>query len=756
MKKIILLLALLFSANAYGQIIHTIAGNGFAGYTGDGIPATASSLHTPYGICVDAAGNIYIPDGGNRRVRKISPAGTISTIAGTGVLGYSGDGGPATAAQLFEPTCVFVDAANNVFIADEYNNCVRKINPAGIITTLAGTGTSGYTGDGGPATAARLYYPYSITADALGNVYIADRGNHCIRKINTAGIISTFAGTGTSGYSGDGGPATAARFFQPVSLCLSTSGDMYITDWGNRRVRKINPAGVISTIAGDGTFSFADGVPAVSTGLSNPYGVSIDCNGNIYVGEYTGYRIRRINAAGIIHTIAGNGTFGYTGDGGPATAAQLYYPIALSLDAAGDMLVSDQGNNCIRKITNPGTGTTISGPSVICVGGTGSYTAAVAGGTWGSITGRASISGAGVATGVSSGVDTITYTGCSSLSRFPVTVSTTPTVASISGPDTVCAGATITLINPTTGGMWTSSAAGIATVASGTGTVTGISAGVSAITYTLTTSCGTATTSRTVTVIPLPTVAPISGPNVICDDNGIDLTNPTPGGVWSSTNTSIAVVSATGHVNGFPYGVDTIMYTVSNGCGTAAALHTVTVMTLPAISPISGPNTVCRDSTITLTDTTSGGTWSSTFTSITTVGATGIVTGITAGTDTIRYSKTNACGTASAFKVIRVLNCDSILSAPPGYQLPDDVAIVPNPAKGSFLITGNIDTPPGSETEIEILELRGRCVYKSKFIAPDGRITHMVATEKALPGGLYVVVVKTAVACKVKRLLIQE
>lgn len=753
MRSFLLLILFIAAINTHGQIITTIAGDGFGGYSGDGGPASVARLNTPYGIFADASGNIYIPDGGNRCIRKISSSGVITTVAGTGILGHTGDGGPATAAQMHEPTCVCLDGAGNMYIADQYNNCIRKVNAAGIISTFAGTTVGGYSGDGGPATAAKLNYPYSVIADATGNVYIADRLNNRIRKVDLSGTITTVVGTGTTGYTGDGGPATAATLFQPVSLCLSPGGDMYVTDWGNKRVRKINPAGIISTFAGNGTPTFVEGVAAVSSGLDYPYGVSIDCGGNVYIADFTNYRVVRVNTSGIVNSIAGNGTFGYSGDGGAATAAQLYYPIALSLDAAGDMLVSDQGNNVIRKITNPGAGGIISGPNNVCVGGTATLTSSLAGGSWSTTTGRVSITSGGVYTGLTVGVDTIEYTGCSSVSRYPVTVNTTPTIAAISGPDTVCAGSTITLTDPTSGGTWTSGATATATIGA-TGVVTGVAGGTATITYRVTTSCGTASAYKTVTVSPLPTVSPITGPTFICNDTGITLANATPGGTWSSINTLIAAVNSVGHVNGFTTGVDTIMYTVTNGCGTASASYTVTVMTLPAVSPVSGPSSVCEDSSITMTDTTSGGIWSVSSGAIATISTTGIVTGVTAGTVTISFSKTNLCGTASMTAIVSVVDCDTILTTK-CVNIPQKFVVSPNPANTTFTISG-VAGADDHEILLELRDMPGRMVYHTQLKIKNGSISESVTVPEDIQSGIYILSLHNSTGRHSQPLVIQR
>ena len=226
-----------------------------AGYVplGDGGAATAAALMNPGGVAVDAAGTLYIADTDNNRIRKVTTAGVITTVAGNGLAGAGGDGGQAVFASLHSPHGVAVDAAGNLYIADTDNNRIRKVTPAGIITTVAGTGISGHSGDGGPATAARLNYPVGVAVDAAGNLYIADTGNSRIRKVTPAGVITTLAGTGIGGYSGDGGPATAAQLKYPFGVAVDAAGNLYIADSGNNSIRKVTPAGIITTVAGNGT-----------------------------------------------------------------------------------------------------------------------------------------------------------------------------------------------------------------------------------------------------------------------------------------------------------------------------------------------------------------------------------------------------------------------------------------------------------------------------------------------------------------------
>ncbi|MCB4791286.1 MAG: carboxypeptidase regulatory-like domain-containing protein [Elusimicrobia bacterium] len=340
--------------------ITTIAGNGTAGYSGDGGAATSAQLNTPGEIALDNIGNIYIADQTNKRIRKINSSGIISTIAGTGTAGFSGDGGLATSAQLSSPYGITVDTSNNVYFTDLNNVRVRKINALGIISTIAGTGIVGFSGDGGSATSAKLVSPVGIKVDALGNIYITDGVNYSqatissrVRKISTSGIISTFAGTGTQGYTGDGGPATSAQFYYPFGIAADTSGNVYISDYDTHSsvVRKINASGTISTIAGTGTAGFSgDGGLATSAKLNMPTGLAIDISSNIYI--YDGSRIRKISASDIISTIAGNGTAGYSGDGGIATSASIKDSGGgVAVDVSGNVYISDRYNHCIRKLT---------------------------------------------------------------------------------------------------------------------------------------------------------------------------------------------------------------------------------------------------------------------------------------------------------------------------------------------------------------------------------------------------------------------
>jgi len=329
--------------------ITTIAGTGKSGFSGDGGPASRARLASPTGVAVDRQGIVYIADHGNARVRKVNGK-TITTIAGTSSAGFSGDGGPATAAQLSQPDGLAVDAQGNVYIADYGNHRVRKVNPAGVITTIAGTGKQGFSGDGGPATAAQLDFPEGVGVDGRGNVYIADTGNSRVRRVSASGTMTTIAGTGEVRFSGDGGRATSASLSRPTDVAVDGSGNLYIADFLNYRVRKVSPGGTIMTIAGNGgRDSFGDGRRATAAELI-PTSLAVDRQRNVYIGDFHNDRVRKVTPAGTITTIAGTGLRGVRGDNGPATAAQLADPSGVAVDAQGNLYIADTGNHRVRKV----------------------------------------------------------------------------------------------------------------------------------------------------------------------------------------------------------------------------------------------------------------------------------------------------------------------------------------------------------------------------------------------------------------------
>lgn len=354
---------ILLSQTGNAQIITTIAGIGTAGYNGDGILATAAQFNGVQGLAIDAAGNIYAADISGNRIRKITVStGLISTIAGTGTGGYNGDGILATAAQINIPSALAFDGNGDLFFTDRYNHRIRKITTStGIISTVAGTGTAGYNGDGIAATTAQLNNPNEVSFDTSGNLYIADWINHRVRKVNySTGIITTIAGTGTGGYNGDGIAATAAQINGPCGIIFDKAGNIYIAEYGGARIRKITiSSGLISTITGTGTGGYnGDGIAATSAQLAGCAYIRFDGAENMYIGDASNARIRKITkTTGIISTIAGTGTTGYNGDGIAAASAQLNYPFFICFDDTKcNMYIADYYNNRIRKITGGFTG----------------------------------------------------------------------------------------------------------------------------------------------------------------------------------------------------------------------------------------------------------------------------------------------------------------------------------------------------------------------------------------------------------------
>ena len=317
--------------NTVTGTINTLAGNGTGGFAGDGGLATSAELKIPFGVAVDSAGNAYIADAQNNRIRRVSTTGIITTVAGNGSAGSAGDGGPAVSASLNNPTGVAIDATGNLYIADQYNNKIRVVNIAGLISTFAGNGTVGNGGDGGPATAAALYYPGGVALDGLGSMYIADTNNHRIRKVNiSTGTITTIAGSGSVGYSCAAGVATAVGLHNPFGVAADASGNIYIADTYNQCIRKVT-AGNITTLAGNGIASFGgDGGPATSASLNYPSGVVVDGVGDIYIADVVNNRVRMVSPLGMITTLAGTGVAGFSGDGGPAPAARLYNPTGVA------------------------------------------------------------------------------------------------------------------------------------------------------------------------------------------------------------------------------------------------------------------------------------------------------------------------------------------------------------------------------------------------------------------------------------------
>ncbi|MEK7475235.1 MAG: IPT/TIG domain-containing protein, partial [Candidatus Coatesbacteria bacterium] len=353
--------------NPAKELISTVAGTGTGGYNGDGIAATKAQINASYGVAVDGAGNAYIADSANNRIRKVTVAtGQISTVAGTGTAGYNGEG-TATSAQINTPFGLAVDGAGNLYIADRTNARIRKVTAGGGISTVAGTGTAGYNGDDIAATKAQIDMPCGVAVDLAGNIYFADRNNNRIRKVTVAtGQISTVAGTGTAGYNGDGIAATTAQLNWPYGVALDPAGNLYLTDRDNQRIRKVDvSSSLISTVAGTGTAGYnGDGIAATTAQVNLPFGVAVDRAGNLYIADSSNYRTRKVDVAtGLISTVAGTGVSGYNGDGIAATMARIGTSYSVAVDGAGNMYIGDSFSYRVRKVSVPTTSVTVTTPA---------------------------------------------------------------------------------------------------------------------------------------------------------------------------------------------------------------------------------------------------------------------------------------------------------------------------------------------------------------------------------------------------------
>jgi sugar lactone lactonase YvrE len=340
-------------------------GGGRDGARGDTVsrPATVttfvggSTLYNPSGVAVDTAGNLYVADYGNQKVRKVDPTGAVTTLAGNGTAGFfDGTGGDTGTTEFFDPTSVAVDTAGNVYVTDVMNSRIRKIAPSGATTTLAGNGSGGYfDGTGGPTGSTQFWFVCGagVAVDTAGNVYVADCSNRRVRKLDPTGATTTLAGNGVMGWvDGTGGPTGTAEFIGPLGVAVDTAGNVYVSDV--TRIRKLDPTGATSTLTGNNSLGFVDGTggPTGTTELYQPDGLAVDAAGFVYVADTHNERIRKVAPSGATSTLAGNGMTGSAdGTGGPGGTAQFYNPLGVAVDTAGIVYVADTANNAIRKIT---------------------------------------------------------------------------------------------------------------------------------------------------------------------------------------------------------------------------------------------------------------------------------------------------------------------------------------------------------------------------------------------------------------------
>ncbi len=630
-KNLLILFGLmLLPVIGIGQIynVTTLAGSGGTSYA-DGT-GTAASFNSPSGVAVDAVGNLYVADYFNDRIRKINPAGVVTTLAGSGNRSFAD--GPGTFASFNGPSGVAVDALGNVYVADYYNHRIRKISPAGIVTTLAGSSGFGSYADG-PGTVARFNNPTGVAIDAAGNVYVADDGNHRIRKISSDGVVTTLAGSGVAGYND--GIGTAASFNRPIGVAVDTTGNVYVADASNHRIRKITPVGLVTTMAGS-AFGYSDGTGAAAR-FNFPTGVAVDVIGNVYVADASNHRIRKISPARLVTTLAGTGNNDYSD--GRGTMANLYSPDDLAVDATGNLYVADAGNNRIRKlmpcfVPQPPT---ITGNSNLCTGGstiltssaeignlwnTGDTTRSITVNTAGSYTVRAT---SGICTSLVSNIlnvfvnspssSTISRTicqgssyifgglsritsgtyrdtlrnsnSCDSVVTLTLTVNPVPTTPIISGITTICFGSSSILTASTAAGyLWSTGET--------TQTITVSTTGIYSV-QTITSGCTSAlSAATTVSVTPLPTTPVISGTTTICSGSSTILTASTSAGyLWNTGDTTQSIMVNTAG----SYSVQTI---IGNCRSAASAITVVTENPTPEVPvvQVSRTNLLGTDSSV--------------------------------------------------------------------------------------------------------------------------------------------------------------
>lgn len=598
MKLFLLLLSsFCFVIQIQSQTIVTAAGNGMGQSTGDGGPFSKATFGGAAHMIYDKAGNLYLSDRRPGLIRKVD--------AVTGIITTFASGFYTPLGMAFDPQEKFMYVAENA--------CIYKVDmSSGARSVFAGTAyqlcTSFYLcGEGGLAIAAKLDNPGGVAVDSIGNVYIADNGNSRIRKVDVVtGIITTYAGGGGCNCVGlgDGGPANKGTLLFPSDILFDHNGDLIISDGGLHNIRKVDSkTGIITTIAGGvqgGAWGYTgDGGPAVNARLKSPSGISIDKNDNLYIADAGNYVVRKIDKAGIITTVAGNGTEGYSGDCGPALKAQMNTPIHAVVTPTGSILIGDYYNSVFREVIN-------SDPNVITT-----------------------------------------------------------------SSNSLCVNSTIALKNSARGGVWQSSNTSIATV-SADGVVTGLSEGKVDISYYISKGCNNNSATVSLTVRSIPVLGEIKGGTTLCQGSSIQATISTAGGVWSSSDSSIASADAGGLVKGIAGGAAIIKYKVSNGqCSNADSIQLV-VNALPALPPITGDTSICVNSITSLTNAAPGGTWSINNTAIGRIDpVTGITSGISAGKALVTYALTNGCGSATVKSVL-------IVNPLPQFSLGNDTAICSN------------------------------------------------------------------------------
>jgi hypothetical protein len=715
LSGIFAMMLLTFSGGVFAQNISTFAGTGSGGNSGNGGLATAAAISCGYGICEDSFGNVFFTTGTG--LRKIDPSGIITDFVPSG-FSYS--------------LGVVSDASGDLYVADYSNNIVYKVTSLGVVSVFAGTGSYGYNGDNIAATSATLASPTAIAIDATGNIYISDGGNNRIRKIDLAGIITTVGGTGFGGYSGNGGPATAANMSYPFGLDVDAAGNIYISELGNYVIRKIDAAGIITLVGGspfNPGFS-GDGGPATSA-LFIPVGLALDNAGNIYIADEGNYRVRKIDLSGIVTTVAGTGTFGYSGDGGPATSAQLANVNGLTITSSGTMILVDAGNNRLRSVGGFGMSLTVSGTSndetpcnnsnngtatvTTVTGGTAPYTYswAPSGGT------------NATATGLSAGTYTVTVTDATlntGTQTFTITEPTAITASTASQTNISCNGgsngsATIVASgggSPFYSYSWSPSG--------GTGTTaSGLSAGNYTVTISNVFGC-TGTQSFNITQ-PAALVITPSQTNINCFGNNNGSATATVTGGTGSYTYSWAPSGGTGATaSSLAPGNYTVTVTDANSC-TATQAYTIsqpsaalaaTAGTVNNVSCFGGSN---GSATVNVT----GGTPAYSYSWAPSGGTGATASGLTAGNYTVTVTDANSCTTTQTFAITE-----------------------PSAALAATTSQTNVSCFGGANGTASVSVTGGTTAYSYSW-APSGGTA---ATASGLTAGNYTVTITDANSCQ--------
>ncbi len=695
------------------MIIRTVAGiYDSTGSTGDGGPAIAAEIGEPNGVATDAAGNLYIADHFNNVVRKVTVSGIISTVAGVaGTSGYNGDNIPAVTARLNQPIGIAVDNIGNLYIADNANFRIRKVDTAGIITTVAGMGGIfgfGNSGDGGPATSAHIYV-VGVAVDQFQNIYFAD-GNTAIRKVNHAtGIISTVAGSGAFGFSGNGGPATSAALATPTGVAVDDAGNIYIADYGNNVVRYVDNAAtpIIHPLAGTGTAGYAgDAGPAVSARLNQPYGVGIDrASGILYIADMNNNRIRALNTtstAPVITTVAGTGVAGYAGDGGLATLAKINGPSAVCVNGEGSFFIADNSiygpgaNDVVREVSNPATIIVTPHPgSDICIGTPVLFTATV----HNLVLGQAyqwHFNGANVGTDSLAYYNTTLNTG----DQIYCTTSFPNATTILANSDTVTMNVHPLLVPSINIGSDTNNiCAGLPVVFS----ATSVNGGATPL-YQWQVNGAVAHTGATYTY------DPVNGDVVNCflTSNAICAT---PDTVTSSVIKMQINADVIMHVNIMAISGDSIL----NGAMTSFIAEPTNEGSAPAYQWFVN--------------------------SIAIPGATNHIY----NTDTLHENDAVTCVLTGSLPCTLPLTDTSIstivhitnLAVGQSSANSNSIALLPNPNHGKFYVRGSLNITPGMEADIEVTDMLGQIVYKGKLAAPNGTVDTAIELNNSLSDGMY-------------------